>query len=89
MKKTITTIAILLGLALGATAQPSGGGLFYRGEMSESSYRGGNSPMLPIDHNMDGDQPADPSPIEGGVALLFGMAVMYLTRKRIGGLKEE
>ena len=82
MKKTITTIAILLGLALGATAQ-KGGGLFERGDMSEGSHRNSGSPMLPVDHNMDGDQPADPStPIEGGVALLFGMAVMYLTRKR-------
>ncbi|MBR0176144.1 MAG: hypothetical protein IJQ11_01790 [Bacteroidales bacterium] len=81
MKKTITTLALLLGLALGATAQ-KGGGLFERGEMSEGSHRNSGSPMLPVNHNMDGDQPADPAPIEGGVALLFGMAVMYLTRKK-------
>ena len=81
MKKTITTIAILLGLALGATAQ-KGGGLFYRGEMSESSYRGGNSPLLPMVHNLTGDQPADEAPLSGGVALLFSLGVMYLTRKK-------
>ena len=81
MKKLTLTLALLLGLTLGATAQ-KGGGLFERGDMSEGSHRNSGSPMLPVDHNMDGDQPADPSPIEGGVALLFGMAVMYLTRKK-------
>lgn len=82
MKKLTLTIAILLGLALGATAQPSGGGLFYRGEMSESSYRGGHSPLLPMEHNLSGDQPADEAPLSGGVALLFSLGVMYLTRKK-------
>ena len=81
MKKLTLTIAILLGLALGATAQ-KGGGLFYRGEMSESSYRGGNSPLLPMEHNLSGDQPADEAPLSGGVALLFGLGVMYLTANR-------
>ena len=81
MKKTIITLALILGMAIGATAQPSGGGLFYRGEMSESSYRGGNSPLLPMEHNMTGDQPADEAPLSVGVALLFSLGVMYLTRK--------
>ena len=80
MKKTITTIAILLGLTLGATAQ-KGGGLFERGDMSEGSHRNSGSPMLPAEHGMPTDQPAT-SPLDGGMALLFGMAVMYLTRKK-------
>ncbi len=80
MKKTITTLALILGLALGATAQ--GGGLFYRGEMSESSYRGGNSPLLPMEHNLSGDQDANETTLEGGVAAMFALGVLYLTRKR-------
>ena len=85
MKKTITTIAILLGLALGATAQPTGGGLFMRGEQTESVRNGnGNdlSPMLPSAHNLGGDQDASESPLGGGLALLFGLGVRYLTAKR-------
>ena len=36
--------------------------------------------MLPTGHGLTNDQNAE-SPIEGGAALLFGFAVMYLTRK--------
>ncbi len=82
MKKTIITLALILGMAIGATAQPSGGGLFYRGEMSESSYRGGNSPLLPMEHNLSGDQDANETTLEGGVAAMFALGVLYLTRKR-------
>lgn len=81
MKKTVMTIAIVLGLAIGATAQ--GGGLFERGDMpkmTENGYRGGE-PMLPAEHGMPTDQPAT-SPLDGGMALLFGMAVMYFARKK-------
>ena len=81
MKKTITTIALLLGLALGATA-PKGGGLFERGDMSEGSHRNSGTPLLPMEHNLTGDQPADEAPLSGGVALLFSLGVMYLTRKK-------
>ena len=82
MKKTIITLTLILGMAIGATAQPSGGGLFYRGEMSESSYRGGNSPLLPMEHNLTGDQDANETSLEGGVAAMFALGVLYLTRKR-------
>ena len=84
MKKRILTTTILLGLALGATAQPSGGGLFQRGYQTEGS-RGGSdlTPMLPLGHNMEGDQDAsEESPLAGGMALMFGLGVLYLTRKR-------
>ena len=83
MKKTITTIAIILGLAIGAMAQPSGGGLFMRGETSsESIYgtRGNGSPMLPT-HGHSDDQNGD-APLGGGIALMFCFGVLYLTRKR-------
>lgn len=39
MKKTILTLAIVLGLALGASAQ-WGGGLFQRGAVSDEDYYG-------------------------------------------------
>ena len=84
MKKTITTLALILGLglAIGATAQPSGGGLFYRGETSEYFGRsGGGSPMLPV-HSQNGDQDANETTLEGGVAAMFALGVLYLTRKR-------
>ena len=83
MKKTITTIAIILGLAIGAMAQPSGGGLFQRGETSsESIYgtRGNGSPMLPT-HGHSDDQNGD-APLGGGIALLAGMAAIYVARKK-------
>lgn len=83
MKKIVMTIAIVWGLAIGATAQ--GGGLFERGdmpEMTENGYRGGNTPMLPIEHGMTGDQNADDSPLDGGMGLLFGLGVLYLARKK-------
>lgn len=83
MKKTITTLALILGLglALGATAQPAGGGLFQRGDMSESSRGGGSSPMLPVHSQID-DQDANETTLEGGVAAMFALGVLYLTRKR-------
>ena len=83
MKKTITTIAILLALTIGAMAQPNGGGLFMRGEQTESVRNGNDlSPMMPYAHNLGGDQDASESPLGGGLALLFSLGVMYLTAKR-------
>ena len=85
MKKTLTTLTILLALTLGAMAQPNGGGLFMRGEVTESVRNGnGNdlSPMMPYAHNLGGDQDASDSPLSGGLALLFSLGVMYLTAKR-------
>ncbi len=84
MKKTLTTIAILLGLALGATAQ-TGGGLFMRGYESESSSRSDGSPMLPPGHALNGDQNAN-APLGGGIVLLAGLGAAYLVGKRC---KEE
>ena len=84
MKKLTLTIAIILGLSVGATAQPSGGGLFQRGDMTESNWgrsNGGAQPMLPPQHGLGNDQDAD-GPLEGGAALLFGLAVIYFTRKK-------
>lgn len=82
MKKAITTLALILGMAIGATAQPAGGGLFQRGETSEYFDRsGGGSPMLPV-HSQINDQDANETTLEGGVAAMFALGVLYLTRKR-------
>ena len=78
MKKTITTLTLILGLAVGATAQ--GGGLFQRGHVSEETSNRGGSPLLPT-HTLTGDQNAD-APLGGGMALMFSLGVLYLTRKR-------
>lgn len=78
MKKTITTLALLLALTLGAAAQSRG--FFDRGYATETGTDGSDSPLLPHSHNLDGDQ--DAAPLGGGVALLFSLGVMYLTANR-------
>ena len=83
MKKTITTLALILALALGATAQPNGGGLFQRGYETESSHnRASSSPLLPQKHGEIDSQSANESSLAGGMSILFGFGVLYLTRKR-------
>lgn len=80
MKKLALTATLLLALTLGAAAQSRG--FFDRGYATETGTDGSDSPLLPHSHNLDGDQPADEAPIEGGVALLFSLGVMYLTANR-------
>lgn len=88
MKKTITTLTLILGLALTGMAQ-QGGGLFQRGSVSENTYfnnggyaydreTGGLLPGLP-DHGSTDNQDA---PLTGGVALLLGLGGAYLVAKR-------
>lgn len=83
MKKLTLTIAIILGMAAGAVAQPSGGGLFQRGDMAEtnSSRNNGNALMLPTQHGATGDQNAD-GPIGSGIAVLLGLGGAYLVGKK-------
>ena len=81
MKKTITTIAILLGIALCATAQ-NGGGIFERGYVSEeaSNPRSGESLLsLPGSHGSNTDTDA---PLGGGIAVLLGFGAAYAFAKR-------
>ena len=85
MKKTITTIAILLGLTIGATAQ--GGGMFQRGAMPDEAYYGngydrttGSGLLLPNGHGDSGDTPA--SPLGSGIAVLAGLGAAYALKKR-------
>ena len=83
MKKLTLTLAILLGISTAiGMAQPSGGGLFQRGESYETgNARGTDSPMLPM-HGRPDDQDGNESTLEGGVAAMFALGVLYLTRKR-------
>ena len=82
MKKTITTIAILLGMTLCASAQQTGGGLFQRGYVSEeaSNPRSGESLLsLPGSHGSNTDTDA---PLGGGIAVLVGLGAAYMVGKR-------
>ena len=81
MKKTITTIAILLGITLCATAQQTGG-IFERGYVSEeaSNPRSGESLLsLPGSHGSNTDAEA---PLGGGIAVLLGFGAAYAFAKR-------
>ena len=81
MKKLVLTIAIVLGLGIGAFAQ---GGLFGKGETSGSSRDEGTSllgsgPGLPGGHGEGGDSPA---PLGSGALLLIGFGAAYALKKR-------
>lgn len=79
MKKTVLTIAIVLGLSMTTFAQ---GGLFQRGNTPENSQEGtslrGNGPGLP-GHGSDTDEPA---PLGSGIAVLMGLGAAYLVNKK-------
>ena len=82
MKKTITTIAILLGMTLCATAQQTGGGIFERGYVSEeaSNPRSGESLLsLPCSHGSNNDAEA---PLGSGIAVLLGLGAAYAVGKK-------
>ena len=81
MTKATATIAILLGLTLGASAQGNSG-LFGRGPvMEESDYntRNGGLIDLPASHGSTDDYG---SPLGGGIALLTGLGAAYLVAKK-------
>ena len=84
MKKTLVTIAIILGLGMTSFADPTNGGLFQRGEAVENNggtIYGSNRdgvPMLP-GHGSDNNQPA---PLGSGIALLTALGAAYLVSKR-------
>lgn len=85
MKKTILTLAIVLGITLGASAQNRG--LFDRGPQRESydyygnyDYRDGLLGFsLPGSHGETNDQEA---PLGGGALLLIGFGAAYAMKKR-------
>ena len=91
MKKLTLTIAIVLGMTLGLSAQQQGGGLFERGYVSDEVYynsgsyygdyfdnlRGGliNLP----DHGLEENQDA---PLGSGIAVLLGLGAAYAVAKK-------
>ena len=85
MKKTLLTIAIVLGMTLGAVAQKQGGGLFGMGEQrgcmteQENYNRTGGLLDLPNTHGDDNDLPA---PLGTGALLLIGFGAAYALKKR-------
>ena len=90
MKKLVLTIAIVLGMTFGASAQyfgdngqPQGGDLFGPGETPETSTNtlgGSGTPLLPI-HGQNEDLDAY-APLGGGALLLIGMGAAYAMAKK-------
>jgi len=82
MKKTVLTIAIVLGLGLTTFADPNGGGLFQRGtsetEFYGSGWRDNSTPALP-NHGQTTNQNA---PLGTGIAVLTALGAAYLVGKR-------
>ena len=88
MKKIALTIAIVLGMTFGASAQyfdangqPQGGGLFGRGATPDYAD-GGNgtgAPMLPA-HGQSTNQ--DAAPLGSGALLLIGFGAAYAMSKK-------
>ena len=88
MKKTLLTIAIVLGLATATFADPNGSGLFQRGIVTDEEYYGASSyfnrnndldaPGLPY-HDLVGNQDA---PLGSGIAMLTALGVAYLIGKK-------
>ena len=86
MKKLVLTIAIVLGVTFGATAQESS--LFFNDMQqftTNEDFLGGNlgdgfkTPGLPGDHGGTGDVDA---PLGSGALLLIGLGAAYAVRKR-------
>lgn len=87
MKKLVLTIAIVLGMTIGASAQyfgdngqPQGGGLFGRGETRDGDNSGSvSTPLLP-GHGQSTSQ--DAAPLGSGALLLVGFGAAYALAKK-------
>ena len=87
MKKAIITLAIVLGMTLGASAQ-WGGGLFQRGAVTDEEFYGAGYDYqtrtdgllnLPGQHGTTDDVQA---PLGGGVLLLIGFGAAYALKRK-------
>ena len=83
MKKLALTIAIILGLGIGAIAQE--GGIFGKGPDRQSNSRtsetSGGMINLPGAHSQSEDSNAA-APLGSGVLLLVGLGAAYALRKK-------
>ncbi len=77
MKKLILTLSIILGLSMASFAQ---GGLFERGDVTDSYYNRDGNPLIP-NHGQTGNQDAD-VPLGGGAAVLITLGAAYALGKR-------
>lgn len=84
MKKLAITIAIVLGMSVGASAQfiNNQGGLFQRGpEPREYDNRDAiYAPFIMPEHGLNYDQEA--APLGSGIAVLIGLGGAYFVRKK-------
>ena len=86
MKKLVLTVAIVLGMTFGASAQffgdnepqQKGGGLFGYGQTRDVEQGGPSTPLLPI-HGQTENQDA---PLGSGALLLIGFGAAYAASKR-------
>ena len=85
MKKSLLTIAMLIGLSIGSSAQ-EGGGLFGMGPQRQSdydyssSYNSRDGLFLPSSHGLDEDSTG--TPVGSGVLLLIGFGAAYALKQR-------
>ena len=88
MKKLVLTIAIVLGMTIGASAQyfsdngqSNGGGLFGYGATRDADNGDGvSAPLLP-GHGLNTNQDAE-TPLGSGALLLIGFGAAYALSKR-------
>ena len=87
MKKLVLTIAIVLGMTFGASAQffddnkpqQKGGGLFGYGQTRDVEQGGPSTPLLPT-HGQTENQ--DALPLGSGALLLIGFGAAYAMSKK-------
>ncbi|MCQ2316674.1 MAG: hypothetical protein MJZ85_08365 [Bacteroidales bacterium] len=79
MKKILFTIAVMLGLTTGATAQKDG---FLFNDWSDFDNRDRNDLELPVlpDHALNGNQ--DAAPLGGGLLVLTALGAGYAALRR-------
>ena len=86
MKKLALSLAIVLGMSLGAMAQ---GGLFQYGDVNEGyetnrgfGLREGGIPGMPNEGHGSGNNNGATTPLAGGALLLIGFGAAYALKKR-------
>ena len=93
MKKLTLTIAIVLGMTLGLSAQQQGGGLFERGYVSDEVYYNSGSyyddyfsnlrdGLLGLNLPDHGETDNQDAPLGSGIAVLLGLGAAYAVAKK-------